>query len=65
VLRERLVGRATDSEEEIEKRLRRAEVELEARNDFQHVVVNDDVDAAAGQLEELVREQLPAAGPAT
>jgi guanylate kinase len=65
VLRERLVGRATDSEEEIEKRLRRAEVELEARNDFQHVVVNDDVEAAAGQLEELVREQLPAAGPAT
>jgi guanylate kinase len=65
VLRERLVGRATDSEEEIEKRLRRAEVELEARNDFPHVVVNDQVDEAAGKLEELVREQLPAAGPAT
>lgn len=65
VLRERLVGRATDSEDEIEKRLRRAEVELEARNDFQHVVVNDDVDEAAGKLEELVRRQLPAARPAT
>ena len=48
VLRERLVGRATDSPEEIEKRLRRAEVELEAQDDFPHVVVNDDVQGRRG-----------------
>jgi guanylate kinase len=65
VLRERLVGRATDSEEEIEKRLRRAEVELEARNDFPHVIVNDEVEGAAEELERLVRRELAAAGPAT
>ncbi|MCE3265391.1 MAG: guanylate kinase [Solirubrobacterales bacterium] len=58
VLRERLVTRATDSEEEIEKRLRRAEVELEAQVDFPHVVVNDDVQEAAAELEKLVRSQL-------
>jgi guanylate kinase len=58
VLRERLEGRATDSEDEIEKRLRRAEVELEARGDFPHVVVNDDVQGAAAELETLVRSQL-------
>lgn len=58
VLRERLLGRDTDSAEEIEKRLRRAEVELEARVDFPHVVVNDDVQKAAAELERLVRGEL-------
>jgi guanylate kinase len=57
-LRERLVGRATDSQEEIEKRLRRAEVELEAKVDFPHVVVNDGVQEAASELENLVRNEL-------
>lgn len=57
-LRERLVGRATDAPEEIEKRLRRAEVELEARADFPHEVVNDDVQNSASELEKLVRFQL-------
>ena len=64
-LRERLEGRATDSPEEIEKRLRRAEVELEAKRDFAHVVVNDDVGKAALELGTLVRDQLGAPGPAT
>jgi guanylate kinase len=58
VLRERLVGRDTDSAAEIEKRLRRAEVELEAQVDFPHVVVNDDVQEAASELERLVRSEL-------
>ena len=64
VLRERLVGRGTDPAEEIEKRLRRAEVELEAQVDFPHVVVNDDVERAAAELERLVRSELAATGPA-
>ena len=58
VLRERLVGRATDAPEEIEKRLRRAEVELEAAVDFPHRIVNDEVQKSASELEELVRSQL-------
>jgi guanylate kinase len=64
-LRERLEGRATDSPNEIEKRLRRAEVELEAKRDFPHVVVNEDVGKAALELRRLVRDQLGAPGPAT
>jgi guanylate kinase len=58
VLRERLRQRGTDSPEEIEKRLRRAEVELEAQVDFPHVVVNDEVQKAASELEKLVRGEL-------
>jgi guanylate kinase len=57
-LRRRLEGRGTDSPEAIERRLRTAELELEARAEFPHVVVNDDVQKAASELEKLVREQL-------
>jgi guanylate kinase len=58
VLRERLEGRGTDSAEAIEERLRTAETELEARDEFPHVVVNDDLQKAASELEGLVRDQL-------
>jgi guanylate kinase len=57
-LRQRLEGRGTDSEEAIERRLRTAEIELEAQAEFPHVIVNDDVQKAAAELERLVREQL-------
>ncbi|HEY6637950.1 MAG TPA: guanylate kinase [Solirubrobacterales bacterium] len=58
VLRERLERRGTDSPEAIEKRLRTAETELEARDEFAHVVVNDEVQKAASELEGVVRDQL-------
>ena len=58
VLRERLETRGTDSPAAIEQRLRTAEVELAARSEFPLEVVNDDLQTAAGQLEELVRDQL-------
>jgi guanylate kinase len=58
VLRERLEGRRTDSSEDIEQRLRTAEVELAARSEFPHVVVNDELRKAAAELEGLVREEL-------
>jgi guanylate kinase len=51
-LRERLVGRDTDSAEVIERRLARAKEELAARQEFKRVIVNDDLDRA---VEELVR----------
>jgi guanylate kinase len=58
VLRRRLEGRGTDSPEAIEQRLRTAEVELAARSEFPHVVVNDEVQKATSELEGLVREEL-------
>jgi guanylate kinase len=51
-LRERLVGRSTDSPEEIEKRLTRAREELAAREEFGKVIVNDDLDRAVEELVE-------------
>jgi guanylate kinase len=58
VLRERLEGRGTDSAGAIEERLRTAEAELEARDEFPHVVVNDDLQKAVSELEALVRSEL-------
>jgi guanylate kinase len=58
VLRERLESRGTDSPEDIEQRLRTAEVELAARSEFPLEVVNDELQKAASELEGLVRHEL-------
>jgi guanylate kinase len=57
-LRRRLEGRATDSAEDIERRLRTAEIELESQVDFPHVIVNDEVERASQELVRLVRGAL-------
>ena len=53
-LRERLLGRGTDSPDGIRARLAQAEEELGAQDEFQHVVVNDDLARAARELIDLV-----------
>jgi guanylate kinase len=57
-LRKRLEGRGTDSTEAIDERLRTAALELDAQQEFKHVVVNDDLDRAAAELERIVRAEL-------
>ena len=53
-LRARLIGRGADSGEQIEDRLRAALEELEARHEFEHVVVNDRLEDAVDELCGLV-----------
>jgi guanylate kinase len=57
-LRRRLEGRGTDEPEAIERRLETARGELAAEEEFGHVVVNDDVDRAAAELEAILRAEL-------
>jgi guanylate kinase len=57
-LRTRLVGRGTDSPEDVEKRLATAREELRAQGEFAHVVRNDRLDDAVDALEEVVRSAL-------
>jgi guanylate kinase len=59
-LRRRLERRGTDSTDEIEGRLRTAELELAAQEEFEHVVVNEDIERAADELEGIVRAELDA-----
>jgi guanylate kinase len=57
-LEQRLIGRGTNSPQDIATRLRIARSELEAGTDFRYVIVNDDVERAASQLTELIRAAL-------
>ncbi len=58
----RLRQRATEGEAEIEKRLRVARAQLGQAGEFDHVVVNDEVERAVDELEAIVRRKLAAAG---
>lgn len=58
VLRERLIGRGTDSTEAIDERLKVAEQELAAQDDFDHQIVNDEISRAADELVSVVRSEL-------
>ena len=60
-LRARLVGRGTDPATQVDERMRTADRELEAQKEFKHVVVNDRLEAATGELEQIVRSALGAA----
>jgi guanylate kinase len=53
-LEARLRGRGTDTEEEIEHRLEIARREMEAKAEFDHVIVNDAAERAAADLAALV-----------
>jgi guanylate kinase len=62
-LRARLEGRATDRPEEIERRLSAAQDELDARPEFGHVIVNDDLERATDELVRLVQGIVGAGEP--
>ena len=53
-LRSRLVGRATDSPEKIEQRIAKAGEELEYAPRFDVTVVNDDLEKAVAEVEQIV-----------
>ena len=54
VLRERLIGRATDSMETIEKRVAKAEFEISKAQEFDHVIVNDNLSEAVEQTKQVI-----------
>ena len=53
-LERRLLGRGTEGPEERERRLATARVEMDAASEFDHVVINDDIDRAVGELAGLI-----------
>ena len=57
-LRRRLVGRATDTPEAIENRLAKAEYELTFAPQFDHIVVNDNLETAKTETLSIVRSFL-------
>jgi guanylate kinase len=59
-LRARLVGRGTDRPEQVEARLATAREELAAQDEFDDIVVNDRLERAVEELEQLVRSRMSA-----
>ena len=58
VLRQRLIGRGTDSMEKIEQRVAKAEYEMTFADKFDVVIVNDNLDMALAEAEKAVRDFL-------
>jgi guanylate kinase len=54
ILRQRLIARGTDAPEELEVRLRNAPEELKQFSAFDYVIINDEIDRAAGQLASII-----------
>ncbi len=61
-LERRLRERATESSGEIQERLDLARRQRELRDRFDYLIVNDDVDRAADQLQGIVERELQTAG---
>lgn len=57
-LRRRLITRATDSKEAITERLAKAEEEMSFAGRFDRILINDDLDRALKEAEEMVDEFL-------
>lgn len=57
ILRQRLIARGTDSPEELELRLRHAPAELKHYKAFHYVIINDEVERAAGQLSCIIEAE--------
>ena len=55
-LRERLVGRGTETEEVIQKRLARAKEEAIGIENYDYIIVNDDLDKCVLELHELLQD---------
>ena len=56
-LRDRLTKRATESADQIRGRLRRAVVEAEYMPNYDYILINDDLEAAVTELDEIVQTE--------
>ena len=53
-LRNRLIGRGTESEEQVELRLANAKMEMELEDCYNYSVINDEIDLAVSELNSIV-----------
>lgn len=57
-LENRLRGRNTEDEQTIQKRLDEVKIELERSKSYDYVVINDDLERAITEIEEITRKEL-------
>ena len=54
ILQERLMRRGTDSDDHINTRISKAKEEMEYRNSFDKVIMNDDLERATNEVKEMI-----------
>ena len=54
-LKARLVGRGTENAEKIENRLSRIDYELSQTDKYDYTVINDDLERAVGEIEDIIK----------
>lgn len=57
ILKKRLTGRGTETEEEIERRMNRAAEEADYMEKYDYILVNDSLDEAVEELHHLIRSK--------
>ena len=57
VLKDRLIGRASDNEEVILKRLIKARQEIQMASKYQYVVINDDLDNCVEEINSIIKAE--------
>jgi guanylate kinase len=57
-LRTRLINRNTETDEDLKKRIARAEMELGFKDKFDHVVVNVDLEKAKEEVREIINKEI-------
>lgn len=57
-LETRLTSRDTDAKDVIEKRIENSKIEIESIDKYDYIIINDDLDIAAKQLESIARASL-------
>jgi len=57
-LEKRLRGRNTEDEETIQRRLNEAKIELERSKQYDYVVINDDLERAISEIENIAKSEL-------
>ena len=54
VLAERLIGRGSESDESLQKRLDKAEEEIAQNQEFDAIILNDDLEIACEETADLI-----------
>ncbi len=57
ILTNRLNRRGTETEEEQEMRLKRAEEEIEERTFYDYIIVNDDIEKVTNKIEKIIEKE--------
>ena len=56
-LKNRLIGRGTEGADEIERRLARLEYEVSKKDEYDYLIVNDDLETAIAEVSKIFDEE--------